>query len=334
MRFVIPSSPEREVSLKSGKMAPKEDVCSRVNQIDLKAFALSASSLGRERGNVGSMSERWDIFISHASEDKDKFVRPLAVALTALRVSVWYDEFSLKPGDSISRSIDKGIAGSRFGLVVISPAFLSKRWTEHELRGLVSREISEDAVIIPVWHGVKRRDVLEFSPSLADKWAIITQDLDVIDAALQILRVVRPELYKKHPRAHLVRIASGEAIAELQEQIDDLEDRLAPFECPTCGAPLSETVRVVHEYGDDSVEIFECGYESGGGRPCPSDPKFPKFDEYELQVERLAGESLWRCYAIPRTPMARRLRIFDGHGRTEEEARQQALERYNQAARR
>ena len=50
----------------------------------------------------------YDVFISHASEDKDTFVRPLAVALNALGVTVWYDEFSLRPGDSISRSIDKG----------------------------------------------------------------------------------------------------------------------------------------------------------------------------------------------------------------------------------
>ncbi len=54
----------------------------------------------------------WDVFISHASEDKDSFVRPLAVALKQLGASVWYDEFSLKLGDSMSRSIDKGLSKS------------------------------------------------------------------------------------------------------------------------------------------------------------------------------------------------------------------------------
>jgi len=58
---------------------------------------------------------KWDVFICHASEDKDAFVRPLAVALRQLGVSVWYDEFSLEVGDSISRSIDKGLAESAYG---------------------------------------------------------------------------------------------------------------------------------------------------------------------------------------------------------------------------
>ena len=71
------------------------------------------------------MSERkpWDVFVSHASEDKDAFVRPLAAALQSLGVSIWYDEFSLRVGDSLSRSIDKGIAGSRLGGYGIPDAF-------------------------------------------------------------------------------------------------------------------------------------------------------------------------------------------------------------------
>lgn len=95
------------------------------------------------------MPKRWDIFISHASEDKQAFVRPLATALDQMGVSVWYDEFTLKMGDSLSSSIAKGLTNSRYGLVIISKAFIKKKWTEHELRGLVMREISEDNVILP-----------------------------------------------------------------------------------------------------------------------------------------------------------------------------------------
>jgi hypothetical protein len=114
---------------------------------------------------------------------------------------------------------------------------------------------------------------------------------------------MRPDLYEKHPRADLTRRASGEAMAELEEQIEGLEDRLAPFKCPTCGAPLCETRRVTHESGDDMIEMFECGYQAGGGRPCPSDPKFPTFDDYELQLKYFPDASRWSCYAIPRTQM-------------------------------
>lgn len=65
----------------------------------------------------------WDLFISHASEDKESFVRPLAHFLRELGLKVWYDEFTLSVGDSLSRSIDNGLARSRYGVVVISPAF-------------------------------------------------------------------------------------------------------------------------------------------------------------------------------------------------------------------
>ena len=82
------------------------------------------------RGQHGQ-SWKWDVFISHASDDKDTFVRPLATALASLSVRVWYDEFSLRPGKSLSRSIDEGLAQSSYGLVVISAAFIAKRWTEY-----------------------------------------------------------------------------------------------------------------------------------------------------------------------------------------------------------
>lgn len=89
----------------------------------------------------------WDVFISHASEDKSDFVQPLAKILTEFGVRVWYDEFTLRLGDSLSRSIDEGLSRSRFGLVVISPSFISKHWPEYELRGLVAREIGAGKVI-------------------------------------------------------------------------------------------------------------------------------------------------------------------------------------------
>ena len=69
----------------------------------------------------------YDIFISHASEDKNDFVRPLAEALRRHRVEVWYDEFSLKAGDSLRRSIDKGLTKSRYGVGIFSSALRHSR---------------------------------------------------------------------------------------------------------------------------------------------------------------------------------------------------------------
>ena len=81
--------------------------------------------------------EEYDAFISHASEDKEELVRPLADALVERGLKVWYDEFNLTVGDSLRRSIDKGLAKSRFGIVVLSSSFFAKNWTQYELDGLV-----------------------------------------------------------------------------------------------------------------------------------------------------------------------------------------------------
>ena len=93
----------------------------------------------------------YDAFISHASEDKLLFVRPLAEALNENNIAVWYDEFSLKPGDSLRRSIDLGLSKSRFGIVVLSRAFMGKQWPEWELDGLIQRQNSgNESIIIPM----------------------------------------------------------------------------------------------------------------------------------------------------------------------------------------
>src|ERR1044072_8495735 len=102
---------------------------------------------------MSDVNDEFDVFISYASEDK-VFVRPLAVALRKLGVRVWFDEFEIELGDSLSRKIDKGLAVSRFGLVLLSPDFLEKAWTNYEFRGLISKEMIRGKVILPLWHGV------------------------------------------------------------------------------------------------------------------------------------------------------------------------------------
>lgn len=117
----------------------------------------------------------WDIFISHASEDKSSVARPLARLLTDRGLRVWFDESSLTIGDSLRRSIDRGLLHSRFGLVILSPSFFQKEWPQKELDGLVSRESNGTKVLLPIWHDVKHEDVLRYSALLADRVAISTK---------------------------------------------------------------------------------------------------------------------------------------------------------------
>lgn len=113
---------------------------------------------------------KYDLFICHSFEDKDQFVRPLCDRLRNLNYRVWYDEFTLKIGDSLRRSIDRGLRESQFGVVVLSPSFFGKNWPKYELDALVSRENdSGDKIILPIWHGVGKSDVMAYSATLADR---------------------------------------------------------------------------------------------------------------------------------------------------------------------
>jgi hypothetical protein len=139
---------------------------------------------------------QWDLFICHASEDKDRFVRPLAEALARFGVLVWYDDFTLKVGDSISRSIDRGLASSSFGTVVLSAAFFEKAWPEYELQGLTAKEVGSGKVILPIWLGVTRDDVLRYSPPLADKLALHAEGKSVTELAIALIELVRPDIFE------------------------------------------------------------------------------------------------------------------------------------------
>ena len=135
--------------------------------------------------------KEYDVFISHASEDKDEVARPLAEALRNNGLSVWYDEFELRIGDSLRRKIDKGIANSNFGVIVISRDFISKGWTNYELDGLITRAVNGEQTMLPVWHNVTKREVINYSPSLADKLARSTTDFTVEEIADEIADLIR-----------------------------------------------------------------------------------------------------------------------------------------------
>ena len=145
----------------------------------------SVPTLVRKGNNV-----EYDVFISHASEDKDEVVRPLAQALQDGGLSVWYDEFELRIGDSLRQSIDTGISASRFGIVVLSKAFFDKGWPNYELDGLVTMAVNGEQTLLPIWHNITKDAVVSYSASLADKVARNTTSHTVEDIAAEILDVV------------------------------------------------------------------------------------------------------------------------------------------------
>ncbi|HAO07550.1 MAG TPA: toll/interleukin-1 receptor domain-containing protein [Chryseobacterium sp.] len=142
------------------------------------------------------MDKKWDVFISHASEDKDTIVRNLSKALQSLYLKVWYDEFSLKVGDSLSKSIDEGLIESNFGIVIISKDFLRKKWTDYEYRSLLSKEENGKKVILPIWHNITTEEVKKFSLFLSDKVALDSSKHTIGQLSVKLIQVIRPDIFE------------------------------------------------------------------------------------------------------------------------------------------
>ncbi|MEO1529902.1 MAG: toll/interleukin-1 receptor domain-containing protein [Planctomycetota bacterium] len=174
-----------------------------------------------------SRTARWDLFISHASEDKRDLAGPLAKSLSNLGFSVWYDEFSLSLSDSLNRSIAQGLSESRYGVVILSPDFFKKQWARRELDGLLTRDLRAK-VIIPIWHNVGHEDVEAFSPILADKFAV-PSSLGIPVLVEKIASVVRRASQKAEVKTEFKDAPEKlDVSSELRQKLKKLvqEDRL------------------------------------------------------------------------------------------------------------
>jgi len=142
-----------------------------VSEISIKRDETILKDRRTRKAYAAGLGKQWDAFICHASEDKKDFVDALARRLHDSGLSVWYDVFSLKLGDSLRGKIDEGLANSRYGIVVLSKHFFAKEWPQNELDGLMSREIAGTKVILPIWHKITAEEVRQHSPILAGRVA-------------------------------------------------------------------------------------------------------------------------------------------------------------------
>lgn len=168
----------------------------------------------------------YDVFISHANADKPGFVELLAERLRQAGVRVWYDDFVVGWGESISSAIARGLATSRFGIVILSRSFLRGGWSRHELRGLWQREIHDGKTILPIFHDISLQEVRDFDPALSDLRALDTSRHDLEQICSTILRYLRgdhavrneapAELLDVHCLASLARMSRAEVLTRLE----------------------------------------------------------------------------------------------------------------------
>ncbi len=118
--------------------------------------------------------DRPKAFISHDTRDKDLIARNIATGLSSRLCPVWYDEYSLNIGDSLRESIEKGIKEAHKCILVLTPNYLTNSgWGKTEFNSIFTRElIKKEKVILPIWSGVTKEEIYEYSPSLADAFAL------------------------------------------------------------------------------------------------------------------------------------------------------------------
>lgn len=143
--------------------------------------------------SLNDSSVFYDVFISHAWEDKETFVNDFVAALEKEKISVWYDSNNISWGDSLRESIDRGLQKSKFGIVVLSPDYIKegKYWTKQELNALFQLETINGKTILPIWHNLTKKDVLEYSPIIADRNAMNTTMLTPEEIASELSKLLK-----------------------------------------------------------------------------------------------------------------------------------------------
>lgn len=136
-------------------------------------------------------NEEYDVFVSHAFEDKESFVDEFVVEMEKIGFKVWYDTQRLQWGDSMRERIDNGLKKSHYGIVVLSPDYIAehKYWTKAELNGLFQLETINGKTILPIWHNLTKKQVVEYSPIIADRKAMTTASMTAEEIATELKTV-------------------------------------------------------------------------------------------------------------------------------------------------
>lgn len=134
----------------------------------------------------------FDVFVSHAWEDKKSFANKFVKELRKLGVRVWYDSEQIQWGDSIRKKIDDGIKKSRFVVVILSPDYIKgeKYWTKYELDSLLQIESVRGKTLLPVWHNLTHQEVLDYCPGIASKLAMLTKDMSPTEIAQKMKQLI------------------------------------------------------------------------------------------------------------------------------------------------
>lgn len=202
-----------------------------------------------------------EAFISHASEDKDSFVRPLAEYLEKQGIEIWYDEYSLKVGDSLSEQIDAGLSQSKYAVLVLSKVYFEKFWAKEELKGIRALVSANQTKILPIWFGISRDEIIAKSPMIADIVAINANVKTVEAVGEELIQVIKPEVFRHIHRRNLLLSQLDNSEAKM---INISDIKIAPRRVQKLTIAQSSRIRNLKAALDDvrplSIEEWEDGF--------------------------------------------------------------------------
>jgi hypothetical protein len=228
------------------------------------------------------------IFISHATEEKIAVARPIAQALTKLGYSVWYDEYSLKLGDSLRRGLEKGLANCTFGIVILSKSFFAKEWPQKELDALATREAAEGGkIILPVWHDISAKEISEFAPMLADKIGVSTHGgiPNVIKAICEVVGTPDNPIVAKNKSQSLIFSFEIQSVDFWKKAIQKIFPDSRPKS--TSWTDRAEVIRVLSQVANGNWNY--CFLPSSGGM---------ELNGVQKSLEENCIELVWSCESV------------------------------------
>ncbi|WP_229236134.1 toll/interleukin-1 receptor domain-containing protein [Dyadobacter tibetensis] len=139
-----------------------------------------------------SLPDLRDVFLCHAWDDRKEAAKQLHDLLEARGVSVWFSEKDVLLGSPLLREIDKGLAKSRVGIVLVTPALLRRVQGEgiadKELSALLARDL-----LVPIVHNTTYEALREISPLLGSRSGLSTGEDTMANIAAKLAELVTPE---------------------------------------------------------------------------------------------------------------------------------------------
>lgn len=136
-----------------------------------------------------SFLKEYDVFLSHANDDKGEIVDELYTSLKSLGINIFYDKTAIEWGDNWKERILEGTKKAEFAIIVISTNFFDREWTEKELSEFLSRQNqNKQKIILPILHKITIEQLRNQYPTVADIQAIDSKDFSCDQIALLFAR--------------------------------------------------------------------------------------------------------------------------------------------------